>query len=79
MAATLVVVDRTGRVIADLPGEPGRTRDLLPLYKGAGKDSVKVENIDLGDPKKKAAQAFSVLIEETTADMMEAFKKAVGN
>ena len=83
MAATLVVVDRTGRIIVDLgqarPGDPGRTRDLLPLYKGAGKDAVKDENIDLGDPKKKVSQAFSGLIEETTADLMEAFKKAAGN
>jgi hypothetical protein len=83
MAATLVVVDRTGRVIADLGqdrlDDTARTRDLLPLYKGAGKDAVKVENIDLGDPKKKIAQAFSSLIEETTADMIEAFKKAAGN
>lgn len=81
MSATLVVVDRTGRIIVDLgqAGVPGRTRDLLPLYKGAGKEAVRDENIDLGDPKKKIAQAFSVLIGETTADMMEAFKKAVGN
>jgi len=83
MAATLVVVDRTGRIIVDLgqarPGDQGRTRDFLPLYKGAGKDAVKDENIDLGDPKKKVAQAFSRLIEETTADLMEAFKKAAGN
>ena len=83
MAATLVVVDRTGRIIVDLgqamSGDPGRTRDLLPLYKGAGKDSIKYENIDLGDPKKKVAQAFSGLIEETTADLMDAFKKATGN
>ena len=59
MAATLVVVDRTGRIIVDLgqdrPGDPDRTRDLLPLYKGAGKEAVKVENIDLGDPKKKVS------------------------
>lgn len=83
MAATLVVVDRTGRIIVDLgqdrPGDPVRTRDLLPLYKGAGKDSIKYGNIDLGDPKKKIAQAFSRLVEETTADLMEAFKKAAGN
>jgi hypothetical protein len=83
MAATLVVVDRTGRIIVDLgqarPGDPGRTRDLLPLYKGAGKDAIKDENIDLSDPKKKVSQAFSGLIEETTADLMEAFKKAAGN
>lgn len=83
MTATLVVVDRTGRIIVDLgqarPGDPTRTRDLLPLYKGAGRDAVKDGNIDLGDPKKKIAQAFSGLIEETTADLMEAFKKAAGN
>jgi hypothetical protein len=83
MAATLVVVDRTGRIIVDLgearPGDPARTRDLLPLYRGAGRDSVKDEKIDLGDPKKKVAQAFSGLIEETTAELMEAFKKAAGN
>jgi hypothetical protein len=83
MAATLVVVDKTGRIIVDLgqarPDDVTRMRDLLPLYKGAGKDAVKDENIDLGDPKKKVAQAFSGLIEETTADLMEAFKKAAGN
>jgi hypothetical protein len=83
MAATLVVVDRTGRIIVDLgqarPDDVTRMRDLLPLYKGAGKDAVKDENIDLGDPKKKVSQGFSGLIEETTADLMEAFKKAAGN
>ena len=61
------------------PAIPTRTRDLLPVYKGAGKEAVKSENIDLDDPKKKVSQAFSGLIEEASADLMEAFKKAVGN
>jgi hypothetical protein len=82
MAATLVIVDRTGRVIADMGWPPlddsARTRDLLPVYKGAGRDFVKEEFIDLADPKKKAAQAFSSLIEETVADLMLRFKTAAG-
>jgi hypothetical protein len=82
MAATLVIVDRTGRVIADMGWPPlddsARTRDLLPVYKGAGRDFVKEEFIDLADPKKKAAQAFNSLIEETVADLMLRFKTAAG-
>lgn len=80
VAQTMVIVDKTGRIIADL-GWPlldkaARSRDLLPLYGGAGQDAVRQENIDLGDPKNKIAQAFSALIDETAADMIANLKKA---
>jgi len=79
-AQTMVIVDKTGRIIADL-GWPSldagaRSRDLLPLYEGSGQDAVKQENIDLGDPKNKIARAFSSLIDETASDMIESLKKA---
>jgi hypothetical protein len=80
VAQTMVIVDKTGQVIADM-GWPlldkrARSRDLLPLYAGSGQDAVKQENIDLGDPKNKVLQAFSSLIDETAADMIEGLKKA---
>jgi hypothetical protein len=79
MAQSLVLVDRSGRIIADL-GAPenekrARIRDLLPLYLGAGKDAVRRENIDLGDSRKKIAQAFRALVEETSADMAALLKQ----
>ncbi|OGW36508.1 MAG: hypothetical protein A2X58_12775 [Nitrospirae bacterium GWC2_56_14] len=79
-APTMVIVDKTGRIIVDL-GWPSldagaRSRDLLPLYEGSGQDAVKQENIDLGDPRNKIARAFSSLIDETTTDMIERLKKA---
>jgi hypothetical protein len=79
-AQTMVIVDKTGRIIADLGWPPlardARSRDLLPLYAGSGQDAVRQENIDLGDPRNKIAQAFSSLIDETTSDMIESLKKA---
>jgi len=82
MAATMVIVDKTGRVIVDPGGlqfdETARSRDLLPLYKGAGKDFVKVENIDLGDPRKKVSQAFIALTDEAVAAMLADLKVLVG-
>ena len=79
-AQTMVIVDKTGRIIADL-GWPSldtgaRSRDLLPLYEGSGQDAVRQENIDLGDPKNKIVRALSSLIDETTSDMIERLKKA---
>jgi len=80
-AQTMVIVDKTGRVIADL-GWPSldkgaRSRDLLPLYTGSGQDAVRRENIDLGgEPRNKIVQAFSSLIDETAADMITSLKKA---
>ena len=83
MAQTMVILDRTGGIIADL-GRPSldrkaRSRDMLPLYVGSGQDAVKRENIDLADPKNKIAQAFFSLIDETSADMVRELKKAAGN
>jgi hypothetical protein len=83
MAQSLVMVDRSGRIIADL-GPPElekrtRTRDLLPVYLGAGKDAIRRENIDLGDSRKKVAQAIRSLIEETSADMDALFRKEAEN
>jgi hypothetical protein len=82
LAQSLVMVDRSGRIIADL-GPPEhekrvRTRDLLPLYLGSGRDAVRQENIDLGDSRKKIAQALLSLIEETSADMAALFGKEAG-
>ncbi len=80
VAQTIVIVDKTGRIIADMgwPALDGhaRSRDLLPLYVGSGQDAVKQENIDLGDPKNKIAQAFSLLIDETAVDMTTSLRKA---
>jgi hypothetical protein len=82
MAATMVVVDRTGRIIVDMAwpqlDEASRTRDLLPLYRGAGKDALKDENIDLNDPRKKIPQAFTTLTDEAVADLLAGLKSAVG-
>jgi hypothetical protein len=80
MAQTMVIVDKTGRIIADMGwpslDEDSRSRDLLPLYVGSGQDAVKQENIDLGDSRDKIVQAFSSLIDETAADMIKSLKKA---
>lgn len=78
LSATLVVVDKTGKVIVDMGvrsvDERSRSRDLLPLYRGAGKDAVQAANIDLADPKKKVEKAFTALIEEAVADLMDDLK-----
>lgn len=78
-AQTMVIVDKSGQIIVDM-GWPSldkaRSRDLLPLYAGSGQEAVRQENIDLGDPKNKIAQAFSSLIDETAADMIKNLKKA---
>jgi len=77
---TMVIVDKTGRIIADmgwpLLDERARSRDLLPLYVGSGQDAVKEENVDLGDPRNKSVQAFFSLIDETSADMISSLTKA---
>jgi len=82
VAATMVIVDRTGRLIADMGWPPldssARTHDLLPVYRGAGRDVVKQENIDLDDPRKKVPRAFSLLIDEALEDMMADLKAAAG-
>lgn len=79
-AQTIVIVDKTGRIIADM-GWPSlnraRSRDLLPLYRGSGQDAVKQENIDLVDPKNRIVQEFSSLIDETAGDMIKRLKKAL--
>ncbi|OGW45536.1 MAG: hypothetical protein A2078_07025 [Nitrospirae bacterium GWC2_57_9] len=79
-AQTMVIVDKTGRIIVDM-GWPSldkdaRSRDLLPLYAGSGQNAIRQENIELGDPRNKIAQAFSSLIDETAADMIKQLKKA---
>lgn len=82
MAATMVVVDKTGRIIVDRGwprlDETARTKDLLPLYKGAGRDFVKEENIDLGDTRKKVSHAFTALTDEAVADLLADLKAAAG-
>lgn len=82
MAATMVIVDKTGRIIVDRGwprlDETSKFKDLLPLYKGAGKEFVKEENIDLGDTRKKVSQAFSSLTDEVVADLIADVKTAAG-
>lgn len=82
VAQTLVIVDKTGRIIADMGAprldEHARSRDLLPLYTGAGLEAVRPENIDLADPKNKIQHALLSLIDETSGDLVQAFKKAAG-
>lgn len=82
LSATLAVVDKSGKVIIDAGLRPlderSRKRDLLPLYRGSGKDAVKDENIDLADPKKKVPQALAVLIDEALSDLMIDLATAVG-
>ena len=82
LSATLVVVNRKGSVIIDMGLRPvddsSRSRDLLPLYRGAGKDAVKRSNIDLVDPKKKVARAFTALIDEAVGDLMTELKAELG-
>jgi hypothetical protein len=82
MAATMVIVDKTGRIIVDRGwprlDEAARSKDLLPLYKGAGKDALKDENIDLGDARKKVPHAFSTLTDEVVADLIADLKIAAG-
>ena len=82
MAATMVLVDKTGRIIVDRGwprlDDTARTRDLLPVYRGAGKDFVKEENIDLADPRKKVALAFNALADEAVADLLAELKAAAG-
>ena len=82
-AQTMVIVDKTGRVIVDMGwpalDEHARSRDLLPLYIGSGQDAVKQENIDLADPGNKITQAFSSLVDETSADLIKKLKKAAAN
>ncbi len=78
LSATLVVVDKTGTIIADMGVRPlnerSPSRDLLPLYRGAGREAVEAGNIDLADPKKKIPQAFSALIDAAVADLMASLK-----
>ena len=82
VSATMVIVDRAGRLIADM-GWPAldssaRTHDLLPVYRGAGRDVVKQENVDLDDPRKKVPRAFTLLIDEALEDMLADLKAAAG-
>ena len=78
LSATLVMVDKTGRIIVDMGLRPiderSRHRDLLPLYRGAGKEAVQAANIDLADPKKKVARALSSLVSESVTDLMDLLK-----
>jgi hypothetical protein len=82
LSATLTVVDRAGSVIVDMGLRPvderSRSRDLLPIYRGSGKDAVKVSNIDLADPKKKVEKALNMLIDESLFDLMAALKEELG-
>ncbi len=82
VSATLVIVDRTGRIIVDMGVRPvsrwSPYRDLLPLYRGAGKEAVAAANIDLADPKRKVQQAFSDLIDEAVVDLMDRLKEELG-
>jgi hypothetical protein len=78
LSATLMVVDKTGTIIIDMGirpiNEQSPSRDLLPLYRGAGREAVMAGSIDLADPKKKVSQAFSALIDAAVADLMASLK-----
>jgi len=78
LSATLMVVDKTGTIIIDMGVRPineqSPSRDLLPLYRGAGREAVMAGSIDLADPKKKVSQAFSALIDAAVADLMARMK-----
>ncbi len=78
LSATLVIVDKTGRIIVDMGPRPidrnSPFRDMLPLYRGAGKDAVTAANVDLADPKKKVQRALTQLTEEAVADVMTGLK-----
>jgi hypothetical protein len=78
LSATLIVVDKTGTIIADMGVRPinelSPSRDLLPLYRGAGREAVAAGNIDLADPKKKISQALFALIDAAVADLMASLK-----
>ena len=83
VAVTLTIVDQQGAIIADMGLRPlnerSRSRDLLPVYRGTGRDAVRPENIDLADPKKKVARAFAALLDESVGDLMAELKTALGN
>ncbi len=78
LTATLVIVDKTGKIIVDMGVRPinehSPSRDLLPLYRGVGKDAIAAANIDLADPKKKISLAFSALIDAAVADLITSLK-----
>ncbi len=78
LSASLVVVDKSGRIVVDTGDRPiigsSPSRDLLPLYSGSGKEAVSAKNIDLSDPKKKVPHAFTALVDEATADLMASLK-----
>ena len=78
LSATLVVVDKTGTIIADMGVRPltegSPSRDLLPLYRGAGREAVEAGNVDLADPKNKIPRALSALIDAAVADIMASLK-----
>lgn len=78
LSATLVIVDKTGRIVVDMDVRPvdehSPSRDLLPLYLGKGKEAVTAANIDLADPKKKVSQTFSPLVDAAVADLMARLK-----
>ncbi len=80
MEQTIVIVDKRGEIIADMGspalGNNARTRDLLPLYIGAGEDAIKEENIDLTDPQNRIQNAVFSLIDETSSLMVKHLKKA---
>jgi len=52
--------------------------EIEQQYRGAGKDALKDENIDLNDPRKKIPQAFTTLTDEAVADLLAGLKSAVG-
>ncbi len=83
LSATLVVIDKTGTIIIDMGVRPineqSPSRDLLPLYRGAGREAITAGNIDLADPKKKISQAFSALIDTAVADLMTSLKMELKN
>jgi hypothetical protein len=81
LSATLVIVDKSGRIIADMGlrplGSRSSSRDMLPLYRGAGREAVAAANIDLADPGKKVQRALTVLSDEAVADLIASLKEGL--
>lgn len=80
MAQTVVIIDRAGRVIADLgrPDLAGNAvvEDYLPLYVGSGKSAVTRENADLVDAAGKVRRAVLSASDASSEAMIKALARA---
>lgn len=80
MSQTMVIIDRSGSVVADLglpdSAERAAAEDYLPLYLGSGRNAVKEENVDLADPLGKVRKAVLSAIDASTDNMIKALAGA---